>query len=126
VSGFVKAPITLQRQCQVRFDVVVDGVDESVASNNLQGAVSHARFALEAGAKRVQVCQVMTHDTVPANLLAKAQEKQNVDVEVTIATWEVFAEDLVFSPAGRRGLAPEFLKAALELQENDPREVVES
>lgn len=123
--AFPEAPITLQRNCKLRFDVRDGGRQTAASSASFEVAVDAARLALKAHATRVQVIGVMTYDPTGANEQARAQIA-TAGGEMIISVWEIFPADVIRAPVGAHGLPPDYFEAALALQEDDPREVVDA
>lgn len=123
--GFSEAPLTLQRGCAVKFTVRDEKGRVRAEAAALHSAVSAARLLLKGAPERVWVDATMIFDKEPVNEQARRQRRMG-GVELRLAAWEIFADDVVYCPAGSRLLAPDYFAAALALQEDDPRELVEA
>lgn len=100
--GKDESPILLQRRCGLIYIVRPQEGDASrLAGVSFEEATALAREMLTDGSVRIDL--VMAYDGVAANPEALGQHGQK---ETRLATWEVFAADAVYCPAGRNKLPP--------------------
>lgn len=104
-----ESPIILQRHCEVVFQIRGAGVPDEVKSTDLEELTRTAREQLPS-AGRLWIDAMMSYTGEAANEEARNQAGKT---SRRIATWEVFANDLIFCPAGARKLDPRWYALAL-------------
>lgn len=109
------SPILLQRHCEVFYRLRADHLTDEVKNADLEEITKVARGFLPRG--RVWIDLVMAYVGEAANEQAKNQTGRK---SVRLASWEVFASDLIFCPAGQRKLDPRWYALAEAAIEGAP------
>lgn len=104
-----EAPILLHRHCEVHYEIRSEvEVPKKIKGTDLEAVTKVARELLSSS-PRVWVDVVLTYHGQAANEEAKIHAGKR---EVRVASFEVFAGDLVHVPAGAQRLDPRVYKLA--------------